>query len=152
MSNNKQHNPIDWLSNQFYELLEQYSEGNFDRITFNELMLAMTYKAREMYQEKMEAEIIKQCATKSTSEASKYAEGYKEGYKRALDYMTDTIKNKIEVMENANNEFRKGTANTTTTTFLCTQFIAENRDTTSLPNCIRCGKPLYQHPLMTNTI
>jgi biopolymer transport protein ExbB/TolQ len=85
MTNNKQHNPIDWLSNQFYELLEQYSEGNFDRSTFNELMLAMTYKAREMYQEKIEAEIIKQCATQSTSEASKYAEGYKEGYHRAIE-------------------------------------------------------------------
>ena len=150
MSNDKQQNPIDWLSNQFYELLEQYSEGNFDRSTFNELMLATTYAARDMYKDRIEAEIIKQCAEKSTSEASKYAEGYKEGYKRALDYMTDTIKNKIEVMENANNEFRKGTANTTGTTFLCTQFIAENRDTTSLPNCIRCGKPLYQHPLTSN--
>ena len=95
MTNNKQHNPIDWLSNQFYELLEQYSEGNFDRSTFNELMLAMTYKAREMYQEKIEAEIIKQCATQSTSEASKYAEGYKEGYKRALEVMEWYIKTHI---------------------------------------------------------
>jgi hypothetical protein len=85
MKNNKQQNPIDWLSNQFYELFEQYSEGNFDRITFNELMLALTYKAREMYQEKIEAEIIKQCATQSTSEASKYADGYKEGYHRAIE-------------------------------------------------------------------
>jgi hypothetical protein len=96
MTNNKQHNPIDWLSNQFYELLEQYSEGDFDRSTFNELMLAMTYKAREIYQDKMEAAIIKQCAEQSTSEANKYAEGYKEGYKRALDYMTMSIKNAIE--------------------------------------------------------
>jgi hypothetical protein len=155
MENNKQHNPIDWLSNQFYELLEQYSQGDFDRITFNELMLAMTYKAREMYQEKMEAEIIKQCATQSTSEASKYAEGYKEGYKRALDYMTDTIKDKIEIKENNNFFTKTGTTTFSTgtnTTFLCTQFVAENRDTTSLPNCIKCGKPLYQHPLISNTI
>jgi predicted HTH transcriptional regulator len=85
MTNNKQHNPIDWLSNQFYELLEQYSQGDFDRITFNELMLAMTYKGREMYQDKIEAAIIKQCAKQSTSEANKYAEGYKEGYKRAIE-------------------------------------------------------------------
>jgi hypothetical protein len=148
MTNNKQHNPIDWLSNQFYELFEQYSQGDFDRITFNELMLAMTYKAREMYQEKIEAEIIKQCATQSTSEASKYAEGYKEGYQRALDYMTNTIKDKIEIKENRNFFTKTGT----NTTFLCTQFIAEDRITTSLPNCIKCGKPLYQHPLITNTI
>ena len=94
MSNNKQHNPIDWISNQFYELFEQYSEGNFDRSAFNELMLATTYAARDMYKDRIEAEIIKQCAEQSTSEASKYSEGYKEGYQRALDYMADTIKNK----------------------------------------------------------
>ena len=44
------------------------------------------------------------------------------------------------------------TASTTSTTFLCTQFIAEDRITTSLPNCIRCGKPQYQHPLISNTL
>jgi hypothetical protein len=88
-----------------------------------------------------------------------YAEGYKEGYKRALDYMTDTIKNKIEVMENANNEFRKGTANTTHTTFLCTQFVplaydvdCDESKQATLPRCMRCGKPEYQHPIITNTI
>jgi hypothetical protein len=93
MTNNKQHNPIDWISNQFYELLEQYSQGDFDRSTFNELMLAMTYKAREMYQEKIEqAEldakeivIIKECAEQSTSQASKYSDGYKQGYYRAIE-------------------------------------------------------------------
>ena len=150
MSNNKQHNPIDWISNQFYELLEQYSQGNFDRSTFNELMLATTYAARDMYKDRIEAEIIKQCAEKSTLEASKYSEGYKEGYKRALDYMSDTIKNKIEIKENGSNIFT--TTGTTSTTFLCTQFVAQDRITTSLPNCIRCGKPQYQHPIISNTI
>jgi hypothetical protein len=150
MSNNKQHNPIDWISNQFYELLEQYSQGNFDRSTFNELMLATTYAARDMYKDRIEAEIIKQCAEKSTSEASKYAEGYKEGYKRALDYMTDAIKNKIEIKRDGSNIFT--TTGTTSTTFLCTQFVAQPRITTSLPNCIKCGKPQYQHPIISNTI
>ena len=84
MEKNKQHNPIDWLSNQFYELLEQYSEGNFDRITFNELMLEATYKAREMYEDKMEAEIIKQCATLSTIKASSYEDGFNDGYMKAM--------------------------------------------------------------------
>ena len=149
MSNDKQQNPIDWLSNQFYELLEQYSEGNFDRSTFNELMLATTYAARDMYKDRIEAEIIKQCVERSTSEASKYAEGYKEGYKRALDYMTDTIKNKIEVMENANNEFKKGTANTTHTTFLCTEFVSDASKGATLPRCIRCGKTQRIHPIIT---
>ena len=153
MSNNKQQNPIDWLSNQFYEYLEQYSQGDFDRTTFNEIILAMTYVARDMYKDRIEAEIIKQCAEQSTSEASKYAEGYKEGYKRALDYMSDTIKNKIEIKEDANNEFRKGTANTTGTTFLCTEFVSDQLFYKgTLPHCMRCGKPQYQHPIITNTI
>ena len=93
MTNNKQDNPIDWLSNQFYKLFEQYSQGDFDRSTFNELMLYDTYTARKMYLDKMqqaeldakEIVIIKQCAEQSTSEASKYAEGYKQGYHRAIE-------------------------------------------------------------------
>jgi hypothetical protein len=95
MTNNKQHNPIDWLSNQFYELLEQYSQGDFDRSTFNELMLATTYKAREMYQEKIEVAIIKHCAEIGTSNASSYSEGYKEGYNRAIELTKWTISNLI---------------------------------------------------------
>lgn len=129
MTNNKQHNPIDWLSNQFYELLEQYSQGDFDRITFNELMLAMTYKAREMYQEKMEAEIIKQCATLSTIKASSYADGFNDGYMKS-----------------------SRTTGTTNTTFLCTKFISDGTKGATLPRCIKCGKPQYQHPIITNTI
>jgi hypothetical protein len=128
MTNNKQHNPIDWLSNQFYELFEQYSEGNFDRITFNELMLALTYKAREMYQDKMEAEIIKQCATLSTIKASAYEDGFNDGYMKA-SRITGT-----------------------NTTFLCTQFISDESKGANLPRCIQCGKPQYQHPIITNTI
>lgn len=96
MTNNKQHNPIEWLSNQAHELLEQYSEGNFDRITFNELMLEATYKASEMYKDEIEAVIINQCAERSTENASTYSEGYTQGYKRALEYMTDIIKTKIK--------------------------------------------------------
>jgi DNA-binding transcriptional MocR family regulator len=97
----------------------------------------------------METEIIKQCAERSTSNASKYAEGYKEGYKRALEYITDTIKNKIEIKRDGSNIFT--TTGTTSTTFLCTQFVAQDRITTSLPNCIKCGKPQYQHPMISNT-
>jgi hypothetical protein len=151
MSNNKQ-TSIDWFFDQLvlHRIIIINGSTYWDKVkTKYENLLD---QAREMHQDEIEAEIIKQCAERSTSEANKYAEGYKEGYKRAVDYMKETLKNKIEVMENANNEFKKGTANTTTTTFLCTQFVAENRDTTSLPNCIKCGKPLYQHPLISNTI
>jgi hypothetical protein len=130
MTNNKQHNPIDWISNQFYELLEQYSQGDFDRSTFNELMLATTYKAREMYQDKMEAEIIKQCATLSTIKASSYKDGFNDGYMKA-----------------------SRTTGTTNTTFLCTEFVSDQLFYKgTLPHCMRCGKPQYQHPIITNTI
>ena len=155
MKNDKQETPMEWFIEQLEEkgdLRETPSIRNIQLNIDTSDYMELKVQAKEMYQEKMEAEIIKQCATQSTSEASKYAEGYKEGYKRAVDYMKETLKNKIEVMENANNEFKKGTANTTNTTFLCTQFIAEDRITTSLPNCIRCGKPQYQHPIITNTI
>jgi hypothetical protein len=42
---------IKWLSNQTYELFEQYSEGKFDRITLNRLVLEATEKAKEMEKE-----------------------------------------------------------------------------------------------------
>ena len=150
MSNNKQQTAVQW----FLDKLIEHRIIIVDKTTYqvkykHEILLE---QAKEIEKDQMEAAIIKQCAEQSTSDANKYAEGYKEGYKRACDYMIDTIKNKIEVMENANNEFKKGTANTTGTTFLCTQFIAEDRITTSLPNCMRCGKPQYQHPIISNTL
>jgi len=44
---------VDWFSNQSYELFEQYSEGKFDRIQLNKLMLVATDKAKQMEKEKM---------------------------------------------------------------------------------------------------
>ena len=52
MSNNKQ-SSVEWLSNQAYELFEQYSEGNFDRITLNNLMLKATEQAKAMHKEEI---------------------------------------------------------------------------------------------------
>jgi len=136
MTNNKEKTAVEGLIEQFW--------NNEGMLTSKKLE-----KALEIEKDQMEAAIIKHCAEQSTSEASKYAEGYKEGYKRALDYMTDTIKNKIEVNIDGSNIFT--TTGTTNTTLLCTQFVAQNRITTSLPNCIKCGKPQYQHPIITNT-
>jgi hypothetical protein len=48
---NKMVSSVEWLSNQAYELFEQYSEGRFDRITLNKLMLQATEKAKEMEKE-----------------------------------------------------------------------------------------------------
>jgi hypothetical protein len=128
MENNKQQTAVEWL---IYKLQNPQFD---DYIPLNELK----QQAKEM-------EIV--------GKEMSYADGYKEGYQRALDYMTDTIKNKIEIKENANNEFRKGTANTTHTTFLCTEFVSDQLFYKgTLPHCMRCGKPQYQHPIISNTI
>jgi hypothetical protein len=44
---------VEWFSNQAYELFEQYSEGNFDRITLNKLMFEATNKAKDMEKEQI---------------------------------------------------------------------------------------------------
>jgi hypothetical protein len=107
-------------------------------------------EAEAMYKDAIELAIIKQCAEQSTSEASKYADGYKEGYQRALDYITDTIKNKIEIKRDGNKIF---TTTGTNTTFLCTEFVSDQLFYKgTLPHCMRCGKPQYQHPIISNTI
>jgi hypothetical protein len=47
------HTAVEWLSNQAYELFEQYSEGNFDRMQLNKLMVDATNKAKEMEKEQI---------------------------------------------------------------------------------------------------
>jgi hypothetical protein len=56
---NKQQTAVEWFSNEAHELFEQYSEGNFDRITLNKLMLEATAKAKEMDKEQMRLDIEK---------------------------------------------------------------------------------------------
>jgi hypothetical protein len=81
---NKKVSSVEWLSNQSYELFEQYSEGNFDRITLNKLMLKATEQAKVMHKE----EIVK------SNEA-----GFDDGigfieeikYKNAEDYYIKTF-------------------------------------------------------------
>jgi hypothetical protein len=80
MSNNKQQTAVEWFSNQAHELFEQYSEGKFDRITLNKLMLEATEKAKEM--EVMGKEMS-------------YDDGYAEAYKRALELTKWAISNLI---------------------------------------------------------
>jgi hypothetical protein len=92
MSNNKQSsnqvpdvrkmvNSVEWFSNQVYELFEQYSEGNFDRITLNKLVLKATEQAKEM-----------EVAGREMS----YSDGYREGYKRALELVEWKIQNELK--------------------------------------------------------
>ena len=88
MTNNKQQTALSWFSNQAHELFEQYSEGKFDRITLNKLMLEATEQAKEM--EVMGKEMS-------------YAEGYKEGYNRAIELTKWTISNLIPPHNEQNN-------------------------------------------------
>lgn len=41
-----QQTAVEWLSNQAYELFEQYSEGKFDRIQLNKFMADATNQAK----------------------------------------------------------------------------------------------------------
>jgi flagellar biosynthesis/type III secretory pathway protein FliH len=164
MTNNKQQTAVELFIEELEykgDLRETPSIRNIQLNIDTSDYMELKVQAKEMYQEEIdqsyrdgfEFALINECAKQSTSEANKYAEGYKEGYKRAVDYMKETLKNKIEVMENANNEFRKGTANTTHTTFLCTEFVSDQLFYKgTLPHCMRCGKPQYQHPIISNTI
>ena len=44
---------VQWLSNRAYELFEEYSEGKFDRIRLNKLMVEATEQAKEMEKEQI---------------------------------------------------------------------------------------------------
>jgi len=156
MSNNKQKMKL-YTTDQVIDIFEKY--GNMSAINARniiDLSESIELPSDEEIEEKLnvaygngyeqgEMDFYK----KMKSQGKLYADGYEGGYKRALDYMTDTIKNKIEVMENANNEFKKGTANTTHTTFLCTEFVSDASKGATLPRCIRCGKTQRIHPIIT---
>ena len=88
MSNNKQ-SSVEWLSNQTYELFEQYSEGNFDRITLNKLVLKATEQAK---------------AIEIAGNEMSYAEGYAEGYKRGLELIKWNIENQLKKLNKETNE------------------------------------------------
>jgi len=95
MSNNKQ-TSIDWFFDQlvFHRIIIINVTSYSDKVKYkHEILLE---QAREMYQDEIEAAIIKQCAEESTSKASSYAEGYTAGYQRALDLVEWKIKNELK--------------------------------------------------------
>jgi hypothetical protein len=53
MINETNQTAVTWFANKSYELFEQYSEGVFDRITLNKLMLAAAKEAKEMEKEQI---------------------------------------------------------------------------------------------------
>ena len=94
MSNNKQ-TSIDWFFDQlvFNRIIIINGTTYWDKVkTKYETLLE---QAREMYQDEIEAAIIKNCATESTSEASQYASGYSSGYERALEMVKWKIDNEL---------------------------------------------------------
>jgi hypothetical protein len=162
MSNNKQ-TWIDWFFDQLEEkgdLRETPSIRNVQLNIDTSDYMELKQQARKMYKAEIEqAEldakeivIIKQCAEESTSEASAYSRGYTEGYKRAVDYMTDTLKNKIEIKVNGSNTNIASTigSSTTTTTKLCAVFVPKGKYVFD-NRCKNCGKEPNQHPIISNT-
>jgi len=153
MTNNKQQTSVEWYLDQLIEHRIIIVDKTTYQVKYkHEILLE---QAKEMHQEEIdqsyrdgfEFALINECAEQSTSEASKYAEGYKEGYKRACDYMTDTIKNKIEIKENGSNTF--STSATTTTTRLCPVFVPN--EFVGQHRCKNCGNERHQHTTPTNT-
>jgi len=72
----------------------------------------ITYQVKYKHEILLEQAKIMEIAGKEMS----YADGYTEGYKRALDYMTDTLKNKIEIKVNERNNNITSTIGLSTTT------------------------------------
>jgi hypothetical protein len=83
---------IDWFFEKLteHQIIKVNLTTYVDKVQYkHEILLE---QAREMYQDEIEAAIIKQCAEESTSAASSYAEGYTAGYKRALELVEWKIK------------------------------------------------------------
>jgi hypothetical protein len=78
---------VEWLSNQAYELFEQYSEGNFDRIQLNKLMVDATNKAKEKEKE----QIMLACGV-GYKDGILYANGEQWIYESPEQYYNETYK------------------------------------------------------------
>jgi hypothetical protein len=99
MTNNKQETGVQWFFDQLVanRIIVINGSTYWDKVkTKYEILLQ---QAREMYQDEIEAVIIKQCAEQSTSIASSYAEGYTRGYNRALEYMVNSIENQLKTKQ-----------------------------------------------------
>jgi hypothetical protein len=57
-------------------------------------------EAKEIEKDQMDAEIIKICAEKSTSESYKYADGYSQGWEAALKMVKWKIDNELRTNNN----------------------------------------------------
>jgi hypothetical protein len=107
MTNNKQHTS-EINSLQFYiterdklEIKSRYLEIKPDQ--YGKQLIALENKAREMYQDEIEAAAIISSAEQSTSAASAnteaFAIGYDQGYNRALDLVEWKIKHELKTIK-----------------------------------------------------
>jgi hypothetical protein len=139
MSKNKQTTIIELFLNEIGQYIDT-SEITDSVIEKYILMERANIELIEL--EAKEIVIIRQCAEEATKNASAYSDGYKEGYKRACDYMTDTIKNKIEIKQNGSNTF---STSGLCPVFVPNEFVFQHR-------CKNCGNERHQHPIISNTI
>ena len=75
MSNDKQQTSLDYFLDSFIK----------NGVSLSPFYLGKFREAKEMYNDEMEAVIIKHCAEIGTSNASAYSDGYKQGYHRAIE-------------------------------------------------------------------
>ena len=135
MSNDKQSSVVDWI---FSQLPDEYTttRSGFDVYEqakiIHELQITSAYKAA-MHTQYLESHTV-----------TRYGSVLK-----ADDYYNKTYGDG-EIKKNGSNN--STTANTTGTTFLCTEFVSDQLFYKgTLPHCIRCGKAQYQHPIISNT-
>jgi hypothetical protein len=92
MTNNKQQTAVEWYIIQRDELEIKSRYLEIKPYQYGKQLIALGNKAREMYEDEIEAAAIIASATESTSKASSYAEGYTAGYQRALELVEWKIK------------------------------------------------------------
>lgn len=72
---------IEQLSNKAYELFEQYSEGKFDRITLNKLILEATEQAKAIEKTQLiSCYVIADCRCNKKYAMNEAEEFYNETY------------------------------------------------------------------------
>lgn len=96
----KKQTAVDLLSNRAYELFEKYSEGKFDRIKLNKLMLFATNQAKQMHKDEI-VDTYKQAQVLVVLDDTKRAEQfYYETYKSkgSDDHLPD-VRKMVEISD-----------------------------------------------------
>jgi len=96
MTNNKQQNAVEWFFNELKRIDTVYYRNT---IVYVDSKKEAFEKAKQMYQDEIEAAAIISSATSATSAASAnteaFADGYRQGYNRALELSKWAISNLV---------------------------------------------------------